>query len=59
MWDGYNAFYGRSGPTALSPEITAMTWARKDEEVGLFLWAETNYVVEVHVAASPAPGEPR
>ena len=28
MWDGYNAFYGRSGPTALSPEITAMTWAR-------------------------------
>ena len=28
LWDGYNAFYGRSGPTALSPEITAMTWAR-------------------------------
>ena len=28
MWDGYNALYGRSGATALSPEITAMTWAR-------------------------------
>ena len=22
LWDGYNAFYGRSGPTALAPEIT-------------------------------------
>jgi GNAT superfamily N-acetyltransferase len=28
LWDGYNAFYGRSGPTALAPEITAMTWSR-------------------------------
>lgn len=28
LWDGYNAFYGRSGVTALSPEITQMTWAR-------------------------------
>jgi GNAT superfamily N-acetyltransferase len=28
LWDGYNAFYGRSGPTALSPEITRTTWAR-------------------------------
>src|SRR6266702_1284985 len=28
LWDGYNAFYGRSGPTALAGEITAMTWAR-------------------------------
>lgn len=28
LWDGYNAFYKRSGPTALAPEITAMTWAR-------------------------------
>jgi GNAT superfamily N-acetyltransferase len=28
LWDGYNAFYGRSGATALSPEITHMTWAR-------------------------------
>ena len=28
LWDGYNAFYGRSGPTALPLEITRMTWAR-------------------------------
>ncbi|HLH91235.1 MAG TPA: GNAT family N-acetyltransferase [Xanthobacteraceae bacterium] len=28
LWDGYNAFYGRSGPTALAPEITQATWAR-------------------------------
>jgi len=28
LWDGYNAFYGRSGETALPPEITAMTWSR-------------------------------
>jgi GNAT superfamily N-acetyltransferase len=28
LWDGYNAFYGRHGPTALAPQITTMTWAR-------------------------------
>lgn len=28
LWDGYNAFYGRAGDTALAPEITQMTWAR-------------------------------
>jgi GNAT superfamily N-acetyltransferase len=28
LWDGYNAFYGRSGPSALAGEITAMTWSR-------------------------------
>jgi GNAT superfamily N-acetyltransferase len=28
LWDGYNAFYGRSGATALEPDITRMTWAR-------------------------------
>ena len=28
LWDGYNAFYGRSGETALAPEVTLMTWAR-------------------------------
>jgi GNAT superfamily N-acetyltransferase len=28
LWDGYNAFYGRSGPTALAPDITRMTWER-------------------------------
>ncbi len=28
LWDGYNAFYGRSGPTALPRDITRMTWQR-------------------------------
>jgi len=28
LWDGYNAFYGRSGETALAPEITRATWSR-------------------------------
>ena len=28
LWDGYNAFYGRAGATALAPEVTAMTWSR-------------------------------
>jgi GNAT superfamily N-acetyltransferase len=28
LWDGYNAFYGRSGATALPAEITKTTWAR-------------------------------
>jgi GNAT superfamily N-acetyltransferase len=28
LWDGYNAFYGRSGSTALPADVTAMTWAR-------------------------------
>jgi len=28
LWHGYNSFYGRSGPTALSNEITQMTWSR-------------------------------
>jgi len=28
LWDGYNAFYGRAGATALSPDITQMTWSR-------------------------------
>jgi len=28
LWDGYNAFYGRSGETALAPEITQTTWMR-------------------------------
>ena len=28
LWDGYNAFYGRSGPTALADAITQVTWQR-------------------------------
>ena len=28
LWDGYNAFYGRRGETALPAEITTTTWER-------------------------------
>jgi GNAT superfamily N-acetyltransferase len=28
LWDGYNAFYGRVGETALPDEITQITWSR-------------------------------
>jgi GNAT superfamily N-acetyltransferase len=28
LWDGYNAFYGRQGETALPESITATTWQR-------------------------------
>ncbi|APG85066.1 acetyltransferase [Sinorhizobium americanum CCGM7] len=28
LWEGYNAFYGRSGEAALAPDITHMTWSR-------------------------------
>ena len=28
LWDGYNAFYGREGDTALPAEITDATWRR-------------------------------
>ncbi len=28
LWDGYNAFYGREGSTALPVEITRRTWER-------------------------------
>jgi GNAT superfamily N-acetyltransferase len=28
LWDGYNAFYGRSGETALPLKVTETTWSR-------------------------------
>ncbi len=28
LWEGYNAFYGRSGPTALPQAVTRTTWDR-------------------------------
>lgn len=28
LWDGYNAFYGRHGDTALPEHITQVTWGR-------------------------------
>ena len=28
LWEAYNVFYGRTGPTALAIEITQTTWSR-------------------------------
>ena len=28
LWEGYNAFYEREGPTAISMEVTQLTWER-------------------------------
>jgi GNAT superfamily N-acetyltransferase len=46
LWNGYNAFYGRSGPTALPEEITRSTWER------FFTPAEP-----VHALVAQAPGQ--
>jgi GNAT superfamily N-acetyltransferase len=52
LWDGYNAFYGREGATALSPEITQVTWQRffdPDEPVfALVAESEGNLVGLAH-----------
>jgi len=40
LWDGYNAFYGRVGDTALPEQITSATWERffnPDEPVRAFV----------------------
>ena len=52
LWDGYNKFYGRYGPTALAPEITRMTWERffdgYEPMWGLVAERETKLVGLVH-----------
>ena len=47
LWDSYNAFYGRSGETALPLKITRTTWARFfDEDIPMSaLVAERDRVV--------------
>ncbi|MDB5735127.1 MAG: acetyltransferase [Alphaproteobacteria bacterium] len=44
LWQGYNAFYGRSGATALPDDITGATWSRffDDAEPMHCLVAEQN-----------------
>jgi GNAT superfamily N-acetyltransferase len=41
LWEGYNALYGRSGPTALPGSITLAIWAR---------FFDTTEPVHAHVA---------
>jgi len=37
LWDGYNAFYGRIGPTALPLKVTRKAWSRFfDKEIPVF-----------------------
>jgi GNAT superfamily N-acetyltransferase len=48
LWEGYNAFYGREGETALAEDITDATWARffsADEPVQAFVAVEGDTVV--------------
>ena len=28
LWEGYNAFYGRKGASALAPDVTSTSWSR-------------------------------
>ncbi|MBI3374304.1 MAG: GNAT family N-acetyltransferase [Betaproteobacteria bacterium] len=48
LWDGYNAFYGRSDATALAEDITRSTWERffsNDEPVHAFVAEDAGRVV--------------
>lgn len=48
LWDGYNAFYGRSGTTALAGDITEATWKRffdAGEPVHAFVAEEDGHLV--------------
>ena len=47
LWDGYNAFYERIGPTALPLKITRKTWSRffDDEDPVYALLAERDGIV--------------
>ena len=48
LWDGYNAFYGRSGATSLPEQITQSTWERffdPAEPVHAFVAEEEGTVV--------------
>jgi GNAT superfamily N-acetyltransferase len=48
LWDGYNAFYGRHGPTSLPESITRATWERffnPQEPVHALVAVESDKVV--------------
>ena len=48
LWDGYNAFYGREGPTALPGSITQATWERffnENEPVHAFVAEQDDKVI--------------
>jgi GNAT superfamily N-acetyltransferase len=48
LWEGYNAFYGRIGSTALADEITQTTWGRffdPSEPVGAIVAEENGALI--------------
>lgn len=50
LWDGYNAFYGREGATALPAAITEATWERffrDDEPVHALVAEEAGRIVGI------------
>ncbi len=50
LWEGYNAFYGRVGSTALPEEITERTWSRffeASEPVGAIVAEESGSLVSL------------
>ena len=58
MWDGYNAFYGRTGPTALDENITRQTWDRffveSDPVKALVAEVDQQLVGLVHLVYHPS-----
>jgi GNAT superfamily N-acetyltransferase len=50
LWEGYNAFYKRIGPTAVAPDVTQTTWARffqADEPVHCLVAATSDGIVGI------------
>ncbi|NCV59182.1 MAG: GNAT family N-acetyltransferase [Betaproteobacteria bacterium] len=61
LWDGYNAFYGRQGETALPETITEATWDRffSSTEPVYALVAVKGSSIEAVYAAARAKGSTR
>jgi|GEM_PF-4286831 len=48
LWDGYNAFYGREGVTALPADVAATTWGRFfNRDFPLGFWMITKLFLRV------------
>jgi GNAT superfamily N-acetyltransferase len=50
LWDGYNRFYGRHGPSALPEDISQATWERffsRDEPVHALLAEQAGRVIGI------------
>jgi GNAT superfamily N-acetyltransferase len=50
LWDGYNRFYGRQGPSALPDSISEATWERffaRDEPVRALVAEQDGHVIGI------------